>query len=149
MSLNSFNSPLSLRIEPSYQKWALILVPHFLALLMAALLEVFNPISKILIIILVCISSVYYIRLHIRKTLKKSVQRIYQDSNKNWFIDVNDTDYEYIKKEVRLLDSSFISQFIIIMNLLDDNNISYTALIAPDSLPKDEFRRLVVRFRML
>lgn len=69
---------------------------------------------------------------------------IYQDSAKNWFISSHDSK----RIEVQLLDSSFVSQFLMVINFIDLNKHEYPILITPDSLPKDDYRLLIVKLKM-
>lgn len=145
MSLNLFKRPLSLKIKPSLQRWSAIVVPHFLVSMMLLVLN--NDFQRIILLalfFLILISLVYSVRLHIYQSLKNSVKIIYQDSAKNWFIEIIDTE----KKEVNLSNTSFFSPFLILINFSDSNNKKYTVLITPDSLLSEEYRRLIVRLKM-
>ena len=144
MSLHPFNTPLALKIKPSYQKWGLILFPPLFVCTLLISLDLFNFKFKLIIILLICFSTIYYLRLHIHHALKKSVRVIYQDSSKNWFIETIDTE----RKEVQLSNTSFFSQPLILINCTDFNNKKYTVLITPDSLSNAEHRRLIVRLKM-
>lgn len=148
MSLNPFNTPLALKISPSRQKAILILTPHCFALILAISLDTFHTAASIginiALIFLISLSARYYINLHYRQSLKKSITMIYQDSAKNWFISSHDSK----RIEVQLLDSSFVSQFLMVINFIDLNKHEYPILITPDSLPKDDYRLLIVKLKM-
>jgi len=144
MSLHPFNTPLALKINPSYQKLGLILLPPFFVCMLLIFLDMFSFKYKLIITSLIFLSTLYYVRLHIHQVLKKSVRVIYQDSSKNWFIETTNIE----KKEVKLSNTSFFSWSLILINFIDFNNKKYTVLITPDSLLNEEYRRLIVRLRM-
>ena len=145
MSLNPFNAPLTLSIKPSFQKYALIFIPHVVALLAILFLDVFNAKMRIVLAILICISAAYYYLLHIWQAFKKSVFTIDQDSEKQWFIT---TPGSKIKKQVQLLHSSFLGQALMVINFIDYEKRVYTVLITKDSLPKATYRHLFVKLKL-
>lgn len=144
MSLNPFNAPLALTIKPSLQKWLLIIVPHFIAFVIVLTFSVFTFTLKAGLTFLILFSFVYYFRLHLQQSLKKSVYLIHQDSAKNWFVITKDTE----RKEVTLSGSSFVSKLLIIINYNDINNNQYGVIVTPDSLSIDDFRQLIVRIKL-
>lgn len=144
MSSKPFNTPLALTIKPSFQKWLIVLAPHFLVLILALSLNVFSLVIRLSLVVFILVSLRYYIFLYLKPKSTKYVQTIFQDSNQNWFIKTA----KYKKQEVILSGSSFLSNILILTNFTDSNKQHYIALITPDSLPKTEYRRLIVRIKM-
>ena len=145
MSLNPFNTPLALNIKPSYQRWLIIVIPHlFVLMVVVFLVDIFEPAIQLLLVLLILSSVFYYLRLHIHQSSAKSITRVYQDSVKNWLIETKDG-----KKEVQLAGSSFMSDFLILMNFTDAYKQKYNVFITPDILSTSEFRRLSVRIKMV
>jgi len=144
MSSNPFNTPLALTVKPSFQKWLIVLAPHFLVLIVVLSLDVFNFSLKIILVIFIIISAIYYIFLYLRQTLEKSITMIFQDSSKNWLIQTNNQ----AQKTVLLMPSSFINNKLILLNFIDSKNKKYYALVTPDSLSKSDFRHLFVRVKL-
>ncbi len=154
MSSSPFNTPFVLNIKPSFQKWLFLIIPHALVGFVILLAPPLDYTEKGVAIALVVASFVYYYRLHIRTDLNKSVKAVRLDSAKNWGVKL-----QFFKKSqdytnVILLGSSFYSNFLIILNFSDlsQNSVvkaTYSVLITPDSLSKDEFRRLKVRLKTL
>ncbi len=145
MHTNPFNTPLHLVLKPSLQKRLLIIAPHLIALFIIVLLDVFPLYMKIALFTLIVASSIYYSRLHIFNTLKKSIHTIQQDSANNWIISIQE---KGDNKTVELLPSSFISKIIIVLNYKDINKSHYSAIITKDSLSDDDFRHLYVKLKL-
>ena len=144
MSSNPFNTPLALEIKPSFQKWLIVLAPHFLVLIVVLSLDVFSFSLKIILVIFIIISAIYYRFLYLRQTLEKSITMIFQDSSKNWLIETN----QQVQKTVLLSGSSFISKKLILLNFIDTENKKYYTLITPDSQSESDFRHLFVRIKL-
>lgn len=144
MSINSFSAPLSLTNKASFQKKLLIIVPHFFALFLIGVTKPISIYFSLFIIILIGASVIYYYRLHISRKLARSVYEISQDSAKNWLISTQNNE----PKQVTLLDSSFASNFLIVINYIDIKNNKYVVVFTPDSLSVNDFRHLIVRLRM-
>lgn len=141
MSVNPFNQSLSLTIIPSFYKKLLIIIPHFVVMVFVLLVEPIPKYLRLILSILIVISVVYYYRLHILGALKRSVSRIGQDSVKNWVLET----YDSRSINVSLLDSSFVSQYLIVLNYIDRSNNNYVVVFTCDSLSISDFRHLVVR----
>ena len=148
MSLNPLKVPLLIEIKPTLQKVLLIFTPHFLALILVASLDVFSLAVKGILLIFILISTGYYFQLFVMQKSKKSVLSIQQDSANNWFITTHDKDHEAAPKSVILLASSFVNKYLILMNYRDINKSYYSAIITPDSISSNDFRRLQVRLRL-
>jgi len=148
MLFNPLNTPFNQVIESSFQKALLVIFPHFLGVGLVLGFSVFPVWLKLLLIIVIILSALYYLRLHLAQKLKKSVKSIQYDSAKNWFIKTYDRDHETDFKSVVLLPSSFISKALIVLNYRDNNGSHYSAIITPDSISSNEFRRLRVRLKL-
>jgi len=144
MSINHLNKPFSLKIKASLLKKLLILLPHLFAVGLIFLIEPFPGYLGAFLLALIILSAIYYYRLHISKKLKQSVYYISQDSAKNWLV----TTRGDMLQQVTLLDSSFTSNFLIIINYIDINKNKYCVIIMHDSLANDEFRRLLLRLNL-
>lgn len=144
MSANPFSCALSLSVESTLQKRLLIIIPHFLAVVLMLFIAVALNYLSLLITPLVMISGVYYYRLHITKNLMNSVLRLNQDSMKNWSVITKDNS----AKQVLLLESSFVSNALIVINYADINNTNYVVVFTPDSLSVVDYRHLVIRLKM-
>ena len=143
MSVNPFCNNLSLTIEPTFQKKLLIVFPHVCAVLLIILASSIPKYLSVILCSLIVVSCIYYYQNYILRTFKRSVYGISQDSAKNWTIDTRDNR----TISVSLLESSFISNLLIVLNYMDKNNNNYTVIITPDSLPVSDFRHLIVRIR--
>jgi hypothetical protein len=140
MPKNQYNTPFTLIVKSSLQKKLLIALPH-LAAITIVLLALSIPFYLIIgLLVLLTYSAIYNFRLHIGRSLKKSVIKISQDSAKNWVI-FNQNDAPI---PVTLLNSTFAGKYLIINNYIDINKNKYSAVFTPDSLSVDDFRHLLV-----
>ena len=144
MSSNPFNAPLSLKVEPSRVKSLLILCPHVLILVMVLWIDEFSGGLRWILMSVIIVSWVYYSRLHLALSLKRSIKKITQDSAKHWFID---TPYEN-HRPVMIEGSSFLSNYLIIINYTSINKSRYTVIFTRKCLSSDNFRRLSVRLKI-
>ncbi len=142
------NRMISLIIKPSFQKRLIVFLPHLLASLIVLYVVDLSLFTLFILVLGIAVSLVYYSKLHIFQSLKKSVLSIKQDSAKNWFIS---TKNGYHEEAVNLLGSSFVSNRFIILNYAHNNSVNlfpkYSVLITKDSLSTDEFRRLRVHLK--
>ena len=143
MSVNLFSQSLSLTIIPTLQKKLFIIIPHLFVMVLVLTVDPIPNYLRLILFILIVISVVYYYRLHILGTLKYSVSRIGQDSVKNWILKTHDGR----SRQVSLLDSSFVSQYLIVLNYIDRNKSNYVVVFTRDSLPISDFRHLIVRLK--
>jgi len=148
MSLNPFTQPLNHLIKPSVQKRLLIIVPHIMGFILLISVSAIPLWLKFILVPVILFSAIYYSRLHLQQTLKKSVTSIRQDSIGNWLITSYDKEHESEPKTVILLASSFISKYLIVLNYRDINKSYYSAIITQDSISCNEFRRLRVRLKL-
>ena len=145
MPLITFNKPFVLAINPSLQKCLLIIIPHCLALILVISLPIYSMLVTYLLFVLIVNSLAYFSFRYVALSLNQSVVSISQDFEKNWFLSTTQSK----RIEVELLGSSFVSKFMIIINYIGINKKMYTTIIMPDSLPKDEYRRLFVRLKLI
>lgn len=132
-----------LRIKSSLGKTLLIVLPHsavFVLLLFLAFKNERFDNYLLLIFLLIISSLVYFYRLHLSRTLSKSIFEISMDSKNCWRILLSDA----VKKDVVVSGSSFDSNFLIILNFEDMEEKYYVALITADSVTNEEFRKLKV-----
>lgn len=148
MSPNPFNVPLSIDIKPTLQKALLIIIPHLLALVLVVSMTVFSLIIKLILLTLILLSLGYYYQLHINQKTKKSVMTIQQDSVNNWLITLHNKDQQAPPKSVILLASSYTSKYLIVLSYHDINKSYYSAIITPDAVSSNDFRRLQVRLKL-
>ena len=145
MPLITFDKPFVLAINSSLQKNLLIIIPHVLALILVISIPVISMLMTYLLIVLIVNSLAYFSFRYIALSLNQSVVSIAQDSEKNWFLATADNN----RVDVELLDSSFASKLMIILNYMGINNKKYTTVIMPDSVSPDEYRRLLVRLKLI
>jgi len=148
MSFNPYDAPLSLNVKPSLQKWLIIFIPHVFVILLIFSFKEFNPILKVVLVVGVIVSLSYYYRLHLSQFSIKSVTQVQHTLVKTWLVSTT-KNRDLIKFE--LLPSSFVSNYLIILNFNVNNTAgfipSHTVLFTKDSLSKDEFRILKVRLK--
>jgi len=144
MRQNPFETPLSVLVKASFQKQLLISIPHLLALAITFLIIPFSIIMSLILMLFIFASFIFYFKWHIYKSLKRSLHEVRQDSAKNWLIRTKAGDF----KKASLLDSSFASNWLIIVNYIDMDKVRYSAVFTPDSLSVEDFRRLIVRFKL-
>jgi len=145
MSLNKFTKPLSLEIHSSLQIGLIVLMPHVIISLIVITFSVFPWWFKLVLLLTVIISAIYYSRYHLLQKYRKSVLSIHQDTASNWLITSNASSLEGEKLRVELLPSSFVSQMLIILNFKSSIGEIYNVIITPDCFTDNEFRRLRVR----
>ena len=137
------NRNFSIPIQTSPQKWVLVLFPHLISIIVVLSVVQVSVLLSIVVILLITYSSYYFLHLHIWLDSKKSVKLIYQDSRNNWFL----MDSANEQKNVNLLPESFNSNYLVILNFVDNKKIKYSAIVTPDSVPGDLYRQLKVNLR--
>lgn len=126
-------------------KHILILFPHmFTAIILLAFLvaERLDLIYLLLSLVFILASYYYFVRLHLKRNLNKSICEIRKSINDEWSLVLKNKS----EQRVSILPSSFSSRFLIILNFqnTDIKKDSYSAIITPDSISIEEFRRLKV-----
>ena len=137
-----FTTPLRLDIKGSLAIVLLIVGP---LLLIAGTVVVFTPWPWYLLclpIVLLVASATYFLLLHYKQSLKKSVLEVNQDAEKQWAV-LADGKWHLVD----LLPNSFISPWLIVLNFKGGSG-RYSVILPADSLDKDTHRRLRVRVRM-
>jgi len=140
-----FNAPLRLDIPVAIGTLLIIVVP---LLFIALVVLVFTPIHwgfLLLVVLLVATIGFYFTRLHYWQNLKFSVLEINQDAQGQWSVRTNSKENDW--HFVTLLETSFVSTFLLVLNFQGKRR-RYSVILPADSLDKDTFRRLRVRIRV-
>jgi hypothetical protein len=144
MSSNAFNKPLNLQFKPSKIIMMMIAIVHLLVAIIVIFMTQSLPLEALFFLLIIIASSYYYFYLwHITRKLHKSILELRINSSGDWSILTSTAKLN----NVIPLDSSFSSQYLIIINFNVSNAGKYTLLIAKDMLSKNEFRRLRVRLK--
>ena len=140
---NRLNQAFTIKMKSSLNKKVLIILPHASAAVILFIFLGFKDVNLIYFILsLLCIgiSLVYFVRLHLTYCSNKSIYKIHIHTNDNWSVTFRDD----VKDNISISASSFTSNILIILIFKDSSENFYTALITPDSVNKDEFRKLKV-----
>lgn len=144
MSNEKFNALLNIEQEASFYKWGLVIIPHLFALCIVLLIPYVALNVKFILVVLIIVSSIFYSRLHLIQGSESAIKSIRVNNKNMWSVNLRDD--ELVKVDV--LPSSFISNWLIILNLKRHDNLkSVTALITIDSLDNDTFRHLKVKLK--
>jgi len=141
------NQPLAIEISSSLQKQLLVYLPHAISVIIFVWLSRSTSIPLIVIALMMVgagLSVYYFHRLHISNTLQRSVKLISKDASSNWQIVLSNNNTE----RVSLDNTCYRSNFLIILNFNDVAKNNYTALITPDSVTTEEYRKLMVLLRI-
>jgi len=141
--LNQLKQSFTIKIKASLSKQLLIVLPHVIVTAILFIFLDFKGLTKIyylMSLICISISLIYFVRLYLTFSAKKSIYTVNKDSNNNWSLTTRNSE----KTNVSILATSFSSNLLIIFNFQDESEKQYTALITPDSLTQDEFRKLKV-----
>ncbi|HFC91830.1 MAG TPA: hypothetical protein ENJ51_03370 [Leucothrix mucor] len=144
MPSNAFSTPLKLRFKSSKIMITMIATVHLIVALILVFMAQSLPIIALLYLLVIIASSTYYFyRWHISRTLNKSILELHINSSGDWSL------LTFTKKynNVTPLDSSFSSQYLVIINFSMTTIGQYTLLITNDMISKNEFRRLRVRLK--
>jgi len=144
----SLNSPFRVPVKPSLTIYLLVVLPHLSAISIVVFLVVSTSYRLTPLVLISCFATtvfilfslIYFARLHLLQNLKKSVLEIQQDSAQNWTVVTRNQEL----KQVELLNTSFISTLIVVLNFKGLKREVYTTVFAADSLPDQDFRRLRV-----
>ena len=143
MSTNKFTQPFTFEIKLSKNKQSLIVLPHvFIALLLCMLFqfEYIHISNTILAMVAVLASLVYFVRLELTQSSSKSVYAFHRKANESWSLVLkNETKHNFF-----ISDSSFASNYLIILNFIDKSKNNYSVLITLDSVGQENYRRLKV-----
>jgi hypothetical protein len=143
VSSNKFTQAVTILIKPSRIKQGLIVIPHLLVIMLLSLflsLNVNSMIYFLIPLIIIALSFVYFVKLYLTLSLSKSVSMIHKTIGGSWSLSFK----EDIKNDFLISETSFSSNIFLILNFYDKSNNTYTVLITPDSVDKDQFRRLKV-----
>jgi len=142
LSKNNFTKPLSLSLEFSRSiRWGIIIVHGLVASVIVVTSSSFSV--AVLLLLLVLGSYLYYYRWHVAQSLEKSIVQVKLNSTGDWFL-INSKN----KRIKAILQStSFLSQYLLILNFSSLESKSYTVLIPRDRIDPDDFRQLTVRLK--
>ena len=146
MTLNRFNQTLTIKMKSSLSKQLFIVMPHvIIAVLMCFFMNLTGVTLFYLFISLTCIlmSLIYFVRMHLTLNANKSICSIVKNSNGDWNLALKNSEVP----NVLISTTSFVSNTLIILVCIDGFNNHYTALITPDSVNQDVFRRLKVHLK--
>jgi len=142
LSKNNFTKPLSLSLEFSRSiRWGIIIVHGLVASVIVVTSSSFSV--AVLLLLLVLGSYLYYYRWHVAQSLEKSIVQVKLNSTGDWFL-INSKN----KRIKAILQStSFLSQYLLILNFSSLESKSYTVLIPRDRIDLHDFRQLTVRLK--
>ena len=143
MTLKHIDQSFNMRLKPSLVKLVFVVFPHLVA---AFILLIFmdkaglTALFLLLSIVIVISSLIYFVRLHLTFDSNKSIISLQKDLKNNWTIKYKNG----VKASVSILPSSFVSEILIIMNVVDKSKQQFSVLITLDSIDKDQYRKLKV-----
>ncbi|MCK5902101.1 MAG: hypothetical protein KAG28_03045 [Cocleimonas sp.] len=138
-----FSTTLYLALKPDKSIIFIITIIHFIVSLVIAMVMDKGGVWLGIIFFSIGISYLYFMRLHVTLSLKKSVSRVSMNTLGEFFI-ISKTK----KMKVTLLKNSFSSQHLLILNFLSDNG-KHPVLITKSRVGNNNFRALKVRLRTL
>jgi len=141
VSENNFTKPLSLSLEFSHAIFLGIVVLHMLVA--SIIVATSSVVIAILALLLVISSFVYYYRWHVTQSLAKSIIRVKLSSIGDWSL-INSQNKRI---KATLLPTSFLSQYLLILNFHSLEMKKYTVLIPKGRVSSDDFRQLKVRLK--
>lgn len=133
--------PLHLQAEISRQLITFLLASH----LLGALVAVFMPALwwwKILLLLAVTVSGIYFWRLHVSRSLRQSVLDVSFYATDNCLVRTRGGSVFAV-----LDDSSFLHPWLCVLNLRTRRGKLHTLILPSDSLPADILRQLRVRVK--
>ncbi len=143
MTKTDNNKTLHIKLQSSLLKRLFIVVPHLIVILIIFACLFWTDTKSIYLfvsVILITFSFIYFFKLHIKKDLKSSVLCISKNTNDDWYLDSK----EIKNQKVFISGSSFASELLIILNLVDQTNKQFSALVTRDSIEITQFRKLKV-----
>ena len=140
---NNFSQALDISFKPNNKiAIALALLHLFVAIIFITATQL--PLYILFITILsLFISYLYYYLWHVSYSLSKSIIQLKMNTSGEWTL-VNSKN-KTIK--VTLQPSSFVSQYLLLLNFNSPNNKQYTVLIEKSMVSRDEYRYLKVRLK--
>jgi len=144
MPSNAFNKPLKLHFKSSKIIATIIATMHVLVAIIVVFMTQSLPIPILLFLLIIIATSYYYFyRWHVTRTLTKSILELHINSIGDWSVITSTAKHN----NVTPLDSSFSSQYLIIINFSIPSTSKHSLLITKDMIGKNEFRRLRVRLK--
>lgn len=140
----TFKRSFKLQPKPSKSVNRVLLAVH---LLVASIMLLIMPSILILVLslLVIMVSYWYFYRWHVAHSLKKSIVEVSLNALDVWSVRTVSTKYN----EVTLLSSSFVSQYLIILNFRLSPMRGYTMLIVKSEIDENKFRHLIVRLKIM
>ena len=134
-------------IKPHFSPQLAIFFIGLHSLSAAFVLTLFPAVSlyKILIIILIAVSAIYYYQLHIRKQSRRSVEQVSLTTDNQWEVMLARDQTEH---NATLLATSFIHRILIILNFKTLSGERYTLIVPSDAIEASLARKLRARIRV-
>ena len=140
----SFDKSLGLQLKSSKSITLMVAILHVLVLVIVLLAIDFSSVFFTLFLILTLVGSfTYYYQWHGIRILDKSIIEIGISSSGDWSVVTS------IGKRIKVIPlcTSFVSQYLMILNFSSIDSGKYYVLVTKKMLNKDEFRHLIVRLR--
>ncbi|MCK5917089.1 MAG: hypothetical protein KAG34_01595 [Cocleimonas sp.] len=123
----------------------IIAAVHLLvALIVVSMTQSPSKFALLFLLIIIVSSYQYFYRWHVVRTLSKSILELHINSSGDWSVITSVAKHNNIIP----LDSSFSSQYLIVINFNVHKENKYTLLITKDMTTESEFRRLRVRLKI-
>jgi len=139
------NQLINITIKSSLLKQCLIFIPHLFVSILLIVLCLYYHLSILFLVLsqlLILFLLFHYNKLYLTLKNKNSIISLEKNISHDWKIDLNDKQIR-----ARLLNSSFVSNWLIILNFKNDETKQYySCLILSDSIETDTFRRLKICF---
>lgn len=137
------NQLINITIKSSLLKQCLIFIPHLFVSILLIVLCLYYHLSILFLVLsqlLILFLLFHYNKLYLTLKNKNSIISLEKNISHDWKIDLNDKQIR-----ARLLNSSFVSNWLIILNFKNDETKQYySCLILSDSIETDTFRRLKI-----
>lgn len=149
---HSQQPPLHLQAEVSRYLAIFLIIMHAGTALVIVFMPAWVGWAKVIALGGIVYSLIHYWRLHIQRVLPRSVESVVFYAVDNWRVHTPAGSCF-----ASLLDSSFISAWLCVLNLQADDQPQtqrkwqwrrvYTLILLPDSLPQETLRQLRVRLK--
>lgn len=140
-----FTQRLVIKPHFSFQLALFILGLHSISAVFVLIFFPAASIYKILIVILIAASAIYYYRLHIQKQNHRSVEQVSLTSDSQWELMLV---CDQTEQSATLLATSFIHRALIILNFEISSGKHHTLIVPSDSISDDLARKLRARIRV-
>ena len=137
---SKFDRPLQLELRPSSILLSILIATHLTAGLGAVLIPVADFLKAFVFIVLT-INAFYLHRHFIQMRFPHSLRSIDWNLNSGWSFSLSNGEVQ----STNLCQPLFISSTILAISFSSGNYRKHAVILAPDSLSRDEHRRLRVR----